>query len=86
MKRIYKYKINAVVELPKGAKIIKVDIQNEAPHMWCLINADEKETESRVFSIVGTGHDIDDRCEFVGTYFQDVFVWHVLEIPRSAVN
>jgi hypothetical protein len=36
--------------------------------------------EERRFVVVGTGSEIDDNMVYVGTMFEEPFVWHVMEL------
>lgn len=75
IKKIFKYQLETVdtqdVVMPKGAEVLTIQTQNEVPCIWALVNPDE-ETETRVFEIFGTGHDV--YCDmgvdrkYLGTY------------------
>lgn len=72
--------------MPKGAKIIHVDAQNDVPCIWALVDAKE-DTESRSFLIHGTGHNIEyplSRINHIGSFQLDggSFVGHVFEIIK----
>lgn len=75
MKTIYKYQFDTTdlvrLELPHGAKILHVDVQDGRPTMWAQVDTDAA-IEQRVFYIFGTGHAIPDHpslgIEFVATY------------------
>jgi len=72
-----------IIEMPTGAQIINVGIQNEILCMWAVVNP-ETETESRHFEIYGTGHPMraEIRKEFIGTYYLKggAYVFHIFEI------
>lgn len=42
------------IDMPKGAKVLTVQVQNEHPCIWALVN-DKAPVEKRTFSLVGTG-------------------------------
>lgn len=83
---IYKYELNAgVVGLPKGAQILTIQVQNGLPYIWALIDTEVTITEFRWFAIVGTGQEITQEYEYnyLATFQQDIFVWHVFELKKK---
>lgn len=82
MKKIFKYPLDAdydgmtarwepckAMELPCGAQILSVDIQNGKPVMWALVNPDAP-MEKRKIYISNTGGELPDdfgRRRFIGT-------------------
>ena len=90
MKTIWKYSTpfndTFKLEIPKGAKIltIQVDNKNNYPTIWALVDL-ESELETRHFEFFGTGipiHDVDMGFErkYIGTYQIGEFVGHIFEI------
>ncbi len=81
MKVIYKYAISkGEIQVLKCSKILCVQLQNNKPHVWILVDTEEKEFETRQFRIVGTGEHFDDKdMKYICTYQHDIFVWHVFE-------
>jgi hypothetical protein len=81
-KQIWKYSLENVIEMPKGAEILTVDIQNGQmfnAQMWVKVNT-ENEMEKRMFEVIGTGQNFDDtNRKYIGTYQDGPFVWHVFE-------
>lgn len=77
MKKVFKYGLSVAdmqtVELPKGAKVLRVDTQSnggENLFLWALVNPDEKETESVRIRCAGTGHPIEEEnIEYINTVF-----------------
>lgn len=71
-------------EMPLGARILHVDLQQRAPwepSMWVLLD-DQREPVKRTFEIVGTGHPTEfDASQHVATWQQDGYVWHLFEVP-----
>ena len=62
MKTIYKYTLDShdcTLQLPKGAEILTVQLQNQIPTLWALVNP-MTVTEERHICIVGTGWDVED--------------------------
>lgn len=80
-KVIYKYKITGdPIEMPKGADIIHVGMQNQEAFLWAMFfanNADDK--EQRKIDIYGTGQKIPADRKYIGTFMDGPFVWHVHE-------
>jgi hypothetical protein len=99
MKTIYKYPLGSLrhdlvveVEMPKGAKILDIQMQNGEPMLWAIVNP-KHSLRKRVFHVFGTGFEMEDyekkHYEYVKTVQQvkpsDVFrstwlVWHVFEV------
>jgi hypothetical protein len=86
-KQIWKFAINAnrfAVEMPKNAEILTVQVQNETPCIWALVNP-ESPKELRHFEFYGTGHDI--HCDmgierkYINTFQLDggALVFHLFE-------
>jgi hypothetical protein len=72
MKTIWKYKFDIqddfVIEMPKNANILTVQIQHDSPCIWALVET-ENSIEDRHFKLFGTGHQmyyID--IKYVGTF------------------
>ena len=87
MKTIWKFSLQfGTIEMPKGAKILAVQNQNDAPCMWAEVD-DTQPLERRVFTVFGTGHDlsIPKNKEYIGTYQQHdgVLIWHLYEILEA---
>ena len=81
-KQIWKYSLENIIEMPKGAEILTIDIQNGQmfnAQMWVKVDT-ENEMEKRMFEVIGTGQNFDDtNKKYVGTYQDGPFVWHVFE-------
>jgi hypothetical protein len=69
--------------MPKGAEILSVQMQNNIPCLWVLVNPDEKDTDARNIETFGTGHtlyyDMGVTREFIGTFQTRGLVFHVFE-------
>jgi hypothetical protein len=86
-KTIWKYELKIDdlqnVIMPVGAEILSVQMQNETPCLWALVNPDEKDTDARYIETFGTGHpvayDMGGTREFIGTYQTRGLVFHVFE-------
>lgn len=70
------------IDMPEGAEILHFNIQEDKPTIWALVNA-QRESVSRKFQLVGTGHELieedDEPAIYVGTCFQGPFVWHLFK-------
>ena len=85
-KQIWKFGIipsQKTIEMPKGAKVLSVQMQNDIPCIWVLVDPKADKTK-RTFEIFGTGHDIE--CdgisrEFIGTFqmHSGSLVFHLFE-------
>jgi hypothetical protein len=86
MKTIWKFPLALVspyqITMPKGAEILTVQRQGDAACIWAIVdpNADR---ERRVFEVFGTGQPMHDGIgverEYVNTFQQGPYVWHVFE-------
>ena len=61
--KVFKYSLPIPIEdhftldLPKGARVLCVQVQYERPWIWALVEPKEK-FEPRTFRLAGTGHEI----------------------------
>lgn len=82
MKEIWKFPIEMganKIEMPNGAVVLTVQLQNDIPCLWAIVNPEEA-SNTRVFHIHGTGHPLEVAPrDYVGTFQQGPFVWHVFE-------
>ncbi len=87
MKQIFKYPIpisgSFPLDLPEGAEILCVQVQNGVgPCIWALVDSDNA-SEVRDFSVVGTGRSTNvSIAGYIGT-FQELngqLIWHLFEI------
>jgi hypothetical protein len=87
MKTIYKYNLSlpGSKAMPLGSTIVKVGIQNGQCCIWALVDTNAP-IEERRFVIVGTGHELDDNMVYVGTVFEEPFVWHVMELKKNEME
>lgn len=86
---IYKYPLETTdeqkIEMPKGANILTVQVQNGTPCLWALVNP-ENRPEQRIISIFGTGNPIKPaNIVYIGTYqlMEGKLVLHVFETHRQ---
>jgi hypothetical protein len=89
IKQIRKYELENIIEMPKGAEILSVQIQNGEMFnecIWAKVNP-ENELEKRQFELIGTGHKFDDtNKEYIGTYHNGPFVCHLFEVKTNFDN
>lgn len=85
MQTIHKYtfKIEGEVriKMPKGARVLSVQIQNDIPTMWALVDT-EREMETVLFHIFCTGDTIPRLFNYgpldhLATFQQGIYVWHI---------
>lgn len=85
MRTIYKYPLTSQdsqvdIQMPIGAEILHVDIQNGVPCLWVKVNP-RGTPERRRFRIVATGEPFqDDRLKYLKTFQDPPYVWHVFEV------
>ena len=85
MKTIYKYDIVSGVthlHLPVGSIFLSIQVQNETPRAWFIVDTDETNFETRVFIMCGTGHPLDEGT-YLGTFQTPPFVFHLFERPKN---
>jgi hypothetical protein len=82
---IYKYQFEienfVFIEMHKNAKILSVQMQNDIPTIWAIVQTDNVK-EKRRFFIIGTGQPFNQNVwisGFIGTIQQPPFVWHIFE-------
>jgi hypothetical protein len=88
MKKVFKYPVDIEDEvsvlMPKDAKILTVQVQNDKPCIWAAVDPTETYSEFRKFRIAGTGHSIEDGADdnYIGTIqmYGGKLVLHVFEI------
>lgn len=86
MRVIWKYELQQIamqsIEMPLGAHILSMQVQNGVPCIWCIVDTNKK-VHPRDIRIVGTGmylHD-DFRGVFIGTFQipEENLVFHVFD-------
>jgi hypothetical protein len=90
VKAIWKYQIALRVDgvfwldMPKGARILKLALQNGAPTLWAMVDI-HADTETRKFALCLTGSPIVDEGEYLDTFLleNDSFVVHLFEITNT---
>ena len=67
------------IEMPQGATILDVQVQNGHPQLWALVDHSAS-LQRRTFQIHGTGHPFSaESMQFVRTFQMPPFVWHLFE-------
>jgi len=87
MKTIYKYQFETAdivtLKLPTCAKVLTIQIQNDKPCLWALVDTENERTFDMELSIFGTGHEVKnlELSTYIGTYQErnGGLVWHVFE-------
>ena len=85
---IWKYSVpindSVVLFMPRGAKILTVQMQETTACVWAIVDP-EAENASRSFSWFGTGHPLPERFsgEYIGTVqnANGSLVFHLFEMP-----
>jgi len=72
------------LSLPRGAKVLTAQIQNETPVLWAEVDPAAR-TELRPFYIVNTGQPLDFKFgRYIATFASsNGIVWHLYELDRS---
>lgn len=82
---VYKYllkvKLEQRVVMPRGAELLCVRMQGDAPCLWARVDTTERAVK-RVIYTYGTGHVITDAtAKYIDTFFVDdgIYVFHVFD-------
>lgn len=90
--KIWKYTLpvsdHPVVSMPKGARVLSVDVQHGDVQVWVLVDP-EAPTELRKFRMAGTGHSLEKEIEslrFIGTVqmMGGNLIWHIFENNKKS--
>jgi hypothetical protein len=86
-KKIYKYEFdwnNETIALPKGAHILRAELQNNEPYLWAVVDPDQPEVQRQI-NVYGTGWDIlEESGIYINTVFDGPYVWHFFD--KGEVN
>ena len=67
------------MDLPKDYKLLKI----AQGHIWIEGSFRLGVFEARVFFVtVGTGKEVPSGHKYIGTYFQDEYVWHIYKLGK----
>ena len=82
IKQVWKFEITpkqTTLEMPKGAEILTIQLQNEKPCIWALVNP-ENAKELRHFEVYGTGANIN--CDIgIERIYRGTFQINNLNMP-----
>lgn len=84
MRSIWKFPLMlddvVTVEMPRDATVLCVQVQQDVPCLWAVVNP-ESPKEKRQFRICGTGHKLDGKVNYIGTFqlHNGELVFHVFE-------
>lgn len=69
--------------MPKGARILSVQMQNGQPHLWALVDP-KAPLVMRNIRVYGTGWDVEETGTFIGTFMTEggQYVFHVFDGPE----
>lgn len=86
MQTVHKYSLLTAdtvdIIMPKDAKILHIDVQDDRLCMWALIDS-KRTLERRRFRIAGTGHELKEpKLEHLGSalLYNGKLVLHVFEV------
>ena len=73
------------ISMPTGSKVLSVQTQDGVPCLWALGDP-SKSHKPRMIRILGTGFQSADvhAHQYVGTFQQGLFVWHVFDLGDVA--
>ena len=84
---IHKYRLffGVGVEMPQGAEILSVQMQDNHPYAWAQVDTD-KPFELRYFTSILTGHEILPNdlkfMDYLATVQQGLLVYHIFEVKQ----
>lgn len=81
MKVIWKFPLpmNGTIEIPIGAEILDVQMQEGSPVLWAIVDPSAKKQQMNIY-LVGTGQPLPDsltKDKHMGSVQSGQFVWHV---------
>jgi hypothetical protein len=87
---IWKYELSITdrqnIQLPVGAQILSVQMQNGNCCMWVMCNS-EAPLETRRFAMYGTGHELPQfPGKYITTFQFDILVFHLFESPIGLIQ
>ena len=87
MKTIWKYPLRQIdevisLEIPRGAKLLTVQLQDSMPTLWALVEKDAPYDDTRRIILLGTGQYIEHELgDYLGTVQTNIgLVWHAFEV------
>jgi hypothetical protein len=85
LKAIYKYSLSSHtaqdIEMPVGARILTVQVQNDVPVIWAVVDPSTKYIDILTFLTLATGELVDDiDGKYIGTYqLSNGLVFHIFQ-------
>lgn len=71
------------IRLPQTARVIKFDTDTRDPDylaIWYTFDVLDMQIEqTRTFYIVGTGHNVTDDTDYIGSVKLGSYIWHLFE-------
>jgi len=94
-KTIYKYTLEVTdeqdIEMPLNSTILTIQVQNNIPCLWAIVDPNETEVRVKRVMIFGTGHPIDDdilkfNLSYIYTFQlkEESLVFHAFEFQNIA--
>lgn len=82
--RIFKYPLKIedeqTIKMPYGYKILTVQVKDNVPSLWALVDDEEKHRTNCTIRTIGTGCSLDvNTWRYIGTYQLNQLVFHVFE-------
>lgn len=68
--------MTTTLEIPEGAKFLKIEMQDDQFAAWFMVSPENK-LVPRKFKIYGTGFKIPQGEKYLGTFQNPPFVWHL---------
>lgn len=66
------------MQLPRNARVLHCDTQENCLHVWALIDPAETEVDNYEVQVIGTGHTFNPNgWDYISTVLQGSFVWHI---------
>ena len=89
-KTIWKFELppDGLISMPLGAQVLDVQIQDDRPVMWALVDPDARCSVIRL-ALYGTGQTVPNRPgNYLGTFQQHggALVWHVFSEYLTRVS
>lgn len=94
-KVIYKYQLGSVpiagryeIKMPKGAKVLTVENQNEKIVVYAIVDMYEKKQKRHIFYAYSTGQPIIPKGKFLGTFmfYDGINVKHIFHHKESLLD
>lgn len=88
--KIFKYTLSIsdepqTFEIPEAGMLCMVANQDGQLCLWVQVDP-SRPTEKQTFVVHGTGHEIQDREDYVGSAIVPPFVWHVFRVMPDLVD